>query len=166
MSLWAAYGPATFRTQPHSPEIQNNIRNSANNILSALTQQVTGGSRFATVRFTTIHFYGPFPVGPSTPYCGASLSQLKRPFSTHCASSAFPVCTCFFFFYFSAVLLSWLSFFHPWRPSKRQKRRRKPKQLTLHSVLMSSEPRPGPSTQKWFDWYIFFFNYLCNFLYI
>ena len=31
------------------------------------------GSRSATVRFTTIHFYDP---------CGASLSQLKRPFST------------------------------------------------------------------------------------
>jgi hypothetical protein len=25
------------------------------------------GSRFATVRFTTIHFYDPCPVGPSTP---------------------------------------------------------------------------------------------------
>ena len=40
------------------------------------------------------------------PTCGASLSQLKRPFSTQCASSSFPVCMCFFFFYFSAVLLS------------------------------------------------------------
>ena len=36
-----------------------------------------------------------------------------------CASSSFPVCMCFFFFYFSAVLLSWLWFFHPWRPSDR-----------------------------------------------
>jgi hypothetical protein len=41
----------------------------------------TEGSRFATVCFTTIHFYDPFRVGPSTPDCGASLSQLKRPFS-------------------------------------------------------------------------------------
>jgi len=38
------------------------------------------GSRFATVRFTTIHFYDPCRVGPST--CGLSQSQLKRPFST------------------------------------------------------------------------------------
>jgi len=63
-------------------------------------------SRFVTVRFASIHFYDPCRVEPSTPYCGASLSQLKRPFSTQCASSSFPVCTCFFFFYFSAVLLS------------------------------------------------------------
>jgi len=30
--------------------------------------QYTVGSRFATVRFTTIHFYDPCRVGPSTPY--------------------------------------------------------------------------------------------------
>jgi len=28
--------------------------------------QYTVGSRFATVRFTTIHFYDPCPVGPNT----------------------------------------------------------------------------------------------------
>ena len=28
---------------------------------------ITTGSRFATVRFTTIHFYDPCPFGPSTP---------------------------------------------------------------------------------------------------
>ena len=53
--------------------------------------------------------------------CGASLSQLKHPF---CTSSYFLVCMCFFFLYISAVLLSWLWFFHPWCPSKRQKRRK------------------------------------------
>ena len=37
------------------------------------------------------------------PTCGASLSQLKRPFSN---SSSFLVCMCFFFFYFSTVLLN------------------------------------------------------------
>ena len=36
---------------------------------------------------------------------GASLSQLKRPFSARCASSSFPVFMCFFLFCFSAVLL-------------------------------------------------------------
>ena len=172
----------------------------------------------ATVRYTTIHFYDPCLVGPSTPYlrciavfsmvsfcdgslyddsllrpmssrnehsplavhrciqyslvlrrfvirrftlttpvqsdqtlptCGTTLSQLKRPFSTHCASSSFPVCMCFSFFYFSAVLLSWLwFFFHTWRPSKREKRRKKSKQLTLHLFFRSSEPRPGPSSTK------------------
>ena len=66
----------------------------------------TIGSRIATVRFTTIHFYDPCPVGPSTPDLWCILSQLKRPFSTYYASSYFPVCMCFLFFYFSAVLLS------------------------------------------------------------
>ena len=46
------------------------------------------------------------------PTCGASLSQFQSPFSTYRASSSFPVCTCFFFSYFSAVLLSWQGFFH------------------------------------------------------
>jgi len=41
----------------------------------------TVGPRFATVRITTIPFYDPCPVGPALPTCGASLSQLKRPFS-------------------------------------------------------------------------------------
>jgi len=41
------------------------------------------GSRFATVRFMTIHFYDPCRVGPSTPGFGASLSQLKCPFPTN-----------------------------------------------------------------------------------
>ena len=54
------------------------------------------------------------------PTCGASLSQLKCPFSTQCTPSSFPVCMCFFFFYFSAVLLSWLWFFYHWHPSRRQ----------------------------------------------
>ena len=55
--------------------------------------------------------------------CGVSLSQLKRLFSTYCASRSFPVCTCFLF-YFSTFLLRWLWFFHTWRPSRRQKRRK------------------------------------------
>jgi len=41
-----------------------------------------------------------------SPTCGVSLPQLKRPFSTWCASSSFPVCMCFIFFYFRAVLLT------------------------------------------------------------
>ena len=55
------------------------------------------------------------------PTCGPSLSHLKRPFSTQCASSSFPVCMCFFFFYFSTFLLSWLWFFHSWVHQKDRK---------------------------------------------
>ena len=57
---------------------------------------------------------------------GASLSLLKRPLSTQCASSYFPVCMSFLFCCFSAVLLS----------------------FKLLSFLMSSEPMPGPSSPK------------------
>jgi len=78
----------------------------------------TVGSRFATVRFTTL-----VESDRALPTC-ASLSQLKRPSFTQCASSSFPVCMCFFLFYFNAVLLSWLWFFQPWHPSKRQKIRK------------------------------------------
>jgi hypothetical protein len=64
------------------------------------------GSRFAAVRFTTIHFTTLVESDRALPTYGASLSQLKRPFSTCCASSSFPMCTSLFFLYISAVLLS------------------------------------------------------------
>ena len=54
----------------------------------------TVGSRFSTVRFTTIHFYDACPVGTALPTCGASLSQLKRPFSTLSALLALFRCAC------------------------------------------------------------------------
>ena len=100
------------------------------------------------------------------PTCGASLSQLKRLFSTWCASSSFPVCMCFFFFYFSAVLLSWLWFFHPWRPSKWQKRRKNQNswRYILSWCLLNHGLGLLQQNKKWFVWY-FCFNYLCYFLY-
>jgi hypothetical protein len=98
-------------------------------------------SHFTTVRFIMIHFHNPCGVERCTP----DLSKLKHPFSTYCASSSFPVCMCFFLFYFSAVLLSWLWFFHPWRPSKKTEKNQK---MAKHSFLMSSEPRPVPSSAK------------------
>ena len=77
--------------------------------------------RFALWRFTSTTLVRS---DRALPTCGASLSQLKHPFSTQCTSSSFPMCVCFFFLHFSAVLLSWLWFFHPWHPSQRQKRRK------------------------------------------
>ena len=72
---------------------------------------------------------------------------------------------CFFFFYFSAVLLSWLWFFHPWRPSERQKRRKNQNswRYVLCWYLLNHGLGLLQQNKKWFDWY--FFNYLCNFLY-
>jgi len=101
------------------------------------------------------------------PTCGASLSQLERPFSTQCASSSFPVCTCFFFFYISAVLLSWLWFFHPWRPSKRQKRRknRNSWRYILSWCLLNHGLGLLQQNKMWFDWFFFsimYFFYVPN----
>ena len=79
------------------------------------------------------------------------------PFSTWCASSSFLECMCFFFFFISAVLLSWLWFFCPWRPSKRQKRRKY--QNSWHYILSWCLPNHGlgllQQNKKWFDWYFF-----------
>jgi hypothetical protein len=38
--------------------------------------------------------------------------------------------------------------FPPMKSIKKKEKKKKSKQLTLHSVLMSSEPRPGPSSTK------------------
>jgi hypothetical protein len=38
--------------------------------------------------------------------------------------------------------------FPPMTPTKKTEKKKKSKQLTLHSFLMSSKPRPGPSSSK------------------
>ena len=65
------------------------------------------GSRFATVRFTTIHFYDTFRVGPSTPDLRCVTVSTQASFLYSVRFQLFhPMCLCFFFFYFGAVLLS------------------------------------------------------------
>ena len=120
--------------------------------------------RFVLRRFT---FTTPVQSDRALPTCGVSLSQLKRPFCTQCASGSFPVCMCFLFCYFSAVLLIKLTvIFPPMTSIKKIEKKKKSKHLTLHSLLMSSEPQPGPSSAKQkVVWLKFCFNYLCNFLY-
>jgi len=113
------------------------------------------GSRFATVRFTMIDIYGPFESDRSLPTCGASLSQLQRPFCPFCTSRSFLVFTCFLFFYLSAILLSWLWFFHPWRPSKRPKRRKSQNscRYILSWRLLNHDLGLLQKNKTWFDWY-------------
>ena len=65
------------------------------------------------------------------PTCGASLSKLKRPFCIYHASSSFPVCVCFFILNFSALLLSWLWFFHPWPQKDRKEEKMKTVDITF-----------------------------------
>ena len=120
--------------------------------------------RFVLRRFT---FTTLVQSGRSTPpTCGASLSQLKCPFSTQCASSSFPLCMCFFFFYFSAVILSWLWFFHPWRPSKRQKRRKNLNswRYILSWCLLNHCLGLLQQNKKLLDWY--FVPIICVIFYI
>ena len=72
---------------------------------------------------------------------------------------------CFFFFYFSAVLLSSLWFSHPWRPTKRQKRRKiKTVDVTFFLDIFWTTAWAFFNKIK-SDFIDIFFNYLCNFLY-
>jgi len=108
---------------------------------------ITVGSRFAMVRFTKVHFYDPRPVVPSTPdlrciTCRNSsvLSLLSALLAlSRCARvSSFSILVQFF--------LSLFRFFHAMASIQKTKKKKKSKQLMLHSFLMSSEPRPGPSS--------------------
>ena len=111
-----------------------------------LLYAVTLGSRFATVHFTTIRFYNTCRVGPSTPDLCITFAT-PASFLYLSAPLALFRCACFFFFYFSAVLLSWLIFL-PTTSIKKIEEKEKSKQLTFHSFLMSSEPWPGTSSTK------------------
>jgi len=124
-----------------------------------------------TVRYSRVSFYKDSLLRPFSsqtehtqfvvqPCRNSSVLSLLK-----CTSSSFPVCLCFLFFYFSAVLLSWLWFFHPWRPSEGQKRRKN--QNIWHYILSWCLLNHGlgllQQNKMWFDWYCF--SCLCYFLY-
>jgi hypothetical protein len=88
------------------------------------------GSRFATVCFTTIHFYDPCRVGLSTPDLWCITVATRLSFLYLVRFQLFSDMHVFLF-YFSAVVWSWLWFFNPWRPSKRQKRKIKTVDVTF-----------------------------------
>ena len=96
-------------------------------------------------RFTTIHINDPCRIGPSTPdlWCFTVATQASF---LYLVRFSFPMCMCFFFFCFSVLLLSWLWLFTPVKSIKKREKKKKSKQLTLHSFLMSSEPRPRSSS--------------------
>ena len=112
------------------------------------TFKCTARSRFATVLLRQFTFMTLVQSDRALSTCGASLSQLKHPLSTQCTSSSFLVRMSFFFFYFSAVLFQFTMIFPPMTTTKKIEKMKKSKQLTLHSFLMSSESRPGPSSTK------------------
>ena len=128
--------------------------------------QCTVGSRFATVRFTTIHFYDPCRVGPSTSVLCCITVATQSVLSLLSAFLALPVCLCFFIFYFNAVLFSWLWFFHPWRPSKRQKIRKTQNswRYILSWCLLNHGLDLLQQNKTWFEWY--FCSIICVIFYI
>ena len=125
----------------------------------------TVGSHFATVRFTTIHFYDTCRVGPSTPdlWCVAVATQAS--FLYLWRFWLFSGVRVFLLFLFWCGSFKLIVIFPSMTSIKKTEKKKKSKHLTLDSFSMCSEPRPGPFQQniKLFDWY--FFNYLCNFLY-
>ena len=73
------------------------------------------GSRFATVDFTTIHFYNPCPVGTehSRLVCITVATQASFLYLVHFYFFSGVRVFLLFFFYISAVILSRFLFFHP-----------------------------------------------------
>ena len=110
---------------------------------------------FIPWRFT---FTTPVQSDRALPTYRAPLSQFKRPFSTYCASSCFLVCMCFFFFRFSAVLLSWL-WFPPMTCVKETEKKKKKTQNSWRYILSWCLLNHGlgllQQNKKWFDWYFF-----------
>ena len=83
----------------------------------------TVGSRFATVRFTTIHLYDPCPVRPITPdsWCVTVATRASFLHSVHL--QLFSGVHVFLLFVSQCSSFKLIAIFpHPWRPSKRQKR--------------------------------------------
>ena len=101
---------------------------------------------FCDASFTTIHFYKPCPVGPTTPdlWCITVATQVSFLYVVHFQRFT-GVRVFLLFFYFSAVL-KWTVIFPPMPSIKKTEKKKKSKQLTSHSFLMSSEPRPGLSS--------------------
>jgi len=86
--------------------------------------QYTVGSLFATVRFTTIHFYDPCPVGPSTPDLWRITVATQASFLYLARFQLFAGVHELFLLQCSSFKLE---FFHPWCPSKRHKIRKNQK---------------------------------------
>ena len=90
----------------------------------------------------TVHFYDPCSVEPRTPVATqASFLYLVR-FQLFSGVHVFLL----FLFYCSFFKLTVI--FPPLTSIKKTEKKNKSKQLTLHPFLMSSEPRPGPSSAK------------------
>jgi hypothetical protein len=112
------------------------------------TYTYTEGSRFATVRFTTIHFYDPCPVGPSTPDLRCITVATQASFLYLVRFWLFSGVRVFLLILFVCSSFKLTVIFPPMTSIKKTQKKKKSNRLTLHSFLMSSEPQPGPSSTK------------------
>ena len=108
----------------------------------------TLGSRFATVRFTTTHFYDTCPVGPSTPDLLCVTVATQASFLYLASFQLFSGVHVFLLFQFQCSSFELTVVFPLMTSIKKTEKKKKSKQLTLHSFLMSSEPWSGPSSTK------------------
>jgi len=114
----------------------------------------TVGSCFAMVILWRFAFTTLVESGRALLTYGASLvnSSILSLLSALLALSAVHV---FLLYLFSAVLWSWLWFFHQWRPSKRQERRKNQNswRYILSWCLLNHGLGLLQQNKKWFDWY-------------
>jgi len=95
-----------------------------------------------------IHFYDPCPFGLSTPdlWCIIVATQASFLYLVH--FQLFSAVHVFILFLFECSSFKLFVIFPPMTSIKKTEKKKKSKQLTLHSFLVSSEPRPGPSSTK------------------
>ena len=129
------------------------------------THTHTAGSRFATVCFTTIHFYDPCPVGPSTPdlWCITVANQASFLYLVH--FWLFPGVHVFLLFLFWCSSFK-LTDFSTHDVHKQDRREGKIKTVAVTFFLDVFWTTAWAFFNKIkSDLINIFFNYLCNFLY-
>ena len=120
--------------------------------LQAFTHSVL--QTVAEVSYSRVSFLRQFTLSTlvqsdrAVPTYGASLSQLKRPFSTLVRFQLFSGVHVFLLFLFQCSSFMLIVILPRMASIKKRDEKRKSKQLTLHSLLMSSEPQPGSSLTK------------------
>jgi len=117
-------------------------------ILYIYTHTHKVGSRFATVRFTTIHFYDPCRVVPSTLDLRCITVATQASFLYLVCFKIFCGVHVFLLFLFQCSSFKSTVIFPPMTSINKTKKKKKSKQLMLHSFMTSSEPRPGSSSTK------------------
>jgi len=105
----------------------------------------TLGSRFATVRFPPIHFYDTCRFGPSTPDVWCVTVATQASFLCLARFQLFSGVHVFLLFVFWCSSFKLIVIFPHMTSIKRRDKVKRSKHLTLHTLLMSSEPQPVPS---------------------